>query len=872
MTGGSNIRAIGAEDAQDASDVAVTGDAAETLTLDESYEEEWDFEESQASRKGWIIPALAFLAIAGWTALFAWSNQAELLAGGTLQQWTTWISAWAMPVLLITTLWLLAMRNSSREAERFGEVASSLSAESAQLEQRLTTINRELSLAREFLASQSREIDALGRMASERLSEHAGTLQSLIQTNGEQVDAIAGVSSTALENMSKLRDDLPVIANSAKDVSNQIGTAGHTAHTQIAELVAGFERLNDFGKASESQVDSIQSKIDVALTTFEARTSEIEAMADDRFGALQERSEAFRADLNGREVETLAAMRRRAEALEAEFAATRENLDQEEEEALKSLRARLTSMREEAATVSGSVGQAEASALDQWEVRVGTMKKQLTEAIEYIQHIDSQALDSANNKLNSLREEAEAVDANIATRDALLTEKLQQRRASLASNEEHAINALNARLIHLDGEISMRQKAQLTAADDLATRSDTIVERIGALKDSLEDVSGVAEQTRVSVAQNTEEVSNSLGESKEALQGTEIVVQQLTDACVRLLELIQASAQHSVNELPNALSTAEQRLIEVKGQAAGLDSVVGQATAKTEALSNYVVEAQEKGRATIADVDALRDRIAASNASTHEAMVSLREDLSKLNDESDLLSEKAQNQLREAIQTLEEAAKSAPSSIESELKQKIEALAAGLGSETTNVLDKLLHESTAASIERFEETVAGANNLGRETTQQLRDQLAKVDELAGSLESRVSHARAQAEEQVNNDFARRMALITESLNSNAIDIAKAMSSDVTDMAWASYLKGDRGIFTRRAVSLLDNTEARDIAEVYDDDPDFRENVSRYIHDFEAMLRSMLSTRDGNALSVTLLSSDMGKLYVALAQAIERLRN
>ena len=48
-------------------------------------------------------------------------------------------------------------------------------------------------------------------------------------------------------------------------------------------------------------------------------------------------------------------------------------------------------------------------------------------------------------------------------------------------------------------------------------------------------------------------------------------------------------------------------------------------------------------------------------------------------------------------------------------------------------------------------------------------------------------------------------------------------------------------------------------------------MSRYIHDFEAMLRQVLSTRDGNALGVTLLSSDMGKLYVALAQAIERLR-
>jgi hypothetical protein len=48
-------------------------------------------------------------------------------------------------------------------------------------------------------------------------------------------------------------------------------------------------------------------------------------------------------------------------------------------------------------------------------------------------------------------------------------------------------------------------------------------------------------------------------------------------------------------------------------------------------------------------------------------------------------------------------------------------------------------------------------------------------------------------------------------------------------------------------------------------------VNRYIHDFESMLRRILADRDSSALGVTMLSSDMGKLYVALAQAIERLR-
>jgi len=35
---------------------------------------------------------------------------------------------------------------------------------------------------------------------------------------------------------------------------------------------------------------------------------------------------------------------------------------------------------------------------------------------------------------------------------------------------------------------------------------------------------------------------------------------------------------------------------------------------------------------------------------------------------------------------------------------------------------------------------------------------------------------------------------------------------------------------------------------------------------------MAGARDGSAISVTLLSSDIGKLYVALAQSIDRLRS
>ncbi len=218
------------------------------------------------------------------------------------------------------------------------------------------------------------------------------------------------------------------------------------------------------------------------------------------------------------------------------------------------------------------------------------------------------------------------------------------------------------------------------------------------------------------------------------------------------------------------------------------------------------------------------------------------------------------------------AARSALALIEEEAGGKVTALADRIADDTNAALDKALQERVGSALVELEDSAAHAAGTGREVTIQLRDQLAKVNELAANLESRVALARQRAEEQVDGDFSRRVALITESLNSNAIDIARALSADVSDTAWTSYLRGDRGIFTRRAVRLLEPAEARDVAELYDNNGDFREHVNRYIHDFEGMLRTMLSTRDGHAIGVTLLSSDMGKLYVALAQAIERLRD
>ena len=116
-----------------------------------------------------------------------------------------------------------------------------------------------------------------------------------------------------------------------------------------------------------------------------------------------------------------------------------------------------------------------------------------------------------------------------------------------------------------------------------------------------------------------------------------------------------------------------------------------------------------------------------------------------------------------------------------------------------------------------------------------------------------------------------MSLLIDSMHSAAIDVGKILSDEVDDKAWDAYLKGNRGVFTRRAVRLLGGSETRAIRAHYEADLEFQQSVNRYVHDFEAMLRRVLAERDGGMIAVTLMSSDMGKLYAALAQAIDKRR-
>jgi hypothetical protein len=822
-------------------------------------------------RREWLWQTAAMTAVAAWTGFFIWAERGQAAALADLGAWPRLIADWLMPVLLIGMMWLLFMRNSRREAMRFGDTARVLSEESARLENRLITVNRELSLAREFIAAQSRDLEALGRIAVERLSQNSDRLQALIVDNGARIDSIGTVSEAALDNMEKLRGQLPVIASSAKDVTNNIGNAGRTAASQLGELVSGFERINSFGQASERQVQNLRGKIDEALSEFAQQCEQLDQLATNRFAALAEHGAAFRGELDGHEAEALAAIRTRTAALADEVAQTRQDLDSQEQESLTSLRARLSALRDEGTAISRSIRDGEARSLESWREAVARVDEELRAAVAAMEGAENEAVQSARVRLNALIEEAAEFEINLAMRNESFAGEIDRRRQQVEAHEQLAVERIAERLAQLDAEVAERRIGHEQQSAALAAQGEAIIARLAEFEEQLSGIAASGSAAEASFAASLDALTGRLAESRSALAGTDRDIAELTDSGVRLLEIIQASKQQSQHDLHDALAASEKRLTGFEGRVIALRDAVVEAGRHGEALSGLMQSSETDLRDRFKEIEDLQAAFGKSNAAHGEVLGGLRQALGEIEEQSTRLAEKAQGELSQAIDKLLASANQAASTINQTGVQTVSALASQLGEESASAIDKAMRASAGEASGQLEQAAAHAAGVSREAAIQLRDQLSKVNELVGNLERRVAHARQRAEEQVDNDFSRRAALITESLNSNAIDIAKALSTDVSDTAWSAYLRGDRGIFTRRAVSLIDNGEAKAITQVFEGDPQFREHVSRYIHDFEAILRQVLSTRDGHALGVTVLSSDLGKLYVALAQSIERLR-
>jgi ABC-type transporter Mla subunit MlaD len=371
---------------------------------------------------------------------------------------------------------------------------------------------------------------------------------------------------------------------------------------------------------------------------------------------------------------------------------------------------------------------------------------------------------------------------------------------------------------------------------------------------------------------------DALGRSRSELEALGEVTIAQDDSLQTLAQRTQG-LQASLERLSATVrAQLAQALEEAGGQTEYLLNSTRSVRPEIEWIRDAAKEASERIETTNTALSGQQERLAALLTSLDEGvggaegrLAELASAMSAAQAEAAQLTSETGPSLVQALVQVREAAAHAAERAREAITAVIPESAEGLSEATREALERVIRESVEERLREVEGAAERAVESARGATDRLTQQMLVLGQSATALEQHIEKQQEHSREADSEAFARRVSLLIDSMHSASIDVGKILSDEVDEKAWDSYLKGDRGVFTRRAARLIGSSESRAIRSHYESDREFQQSANRYIHDFEAMLRRVMAERDGGMIAVTLMSSDMGKLYAALSDSLDRRR-
>ncbi len=524
----------------------------------------------------------------------------------------------------------------------------------------------------------------------------------------------------------------------------------------------------------------------------------------------------------------------------SKFAEKTQEADQLVAAATERLTARLAEIEHAGATASGKVNEAEAGlsgALDALLERTSATLSEIRTGI-----------DAQSSAVTALVEQAAAGIARTgADTSEALASNLNQANSSLegmanrVAEQEQASQRMMAEIERGLAVIDQRFAELASHGDERANHF------LGSLTRARTDL-----DTLAAMASSQDDAIGSLADRTAALR----------DSIDRLAAEIREGVGTAIGEAQGSADRLSEVASTVKPEVGWIRDAAVEAGEQLSAVNTHIADQQDRFAALLANVD---DGVGDAQSKLTE----LASMLAQVEREAANLSSETGPSLVNALVQVKEAAAHAAERAREAIETVIPQIAGKLSDETKDALELVIRESVEERLREVEGVAARAVESARAASDRLTQQMLTLGQSAAALEQHLDETSKEQREKDSEAFARRVSLLIDSMNSAAIDVGKILSDEIDDKAWDSYIKGNRGVFTRRAVRLLGGGETKAIKAHYESDLEFQRSVNRYISDFESMLRRVLAERDGGMIAVTLMSSDMGKLYAALSQVDRR---
>ena len=755
------------------------------------------------------------------------------------------------------------------------------------------------------LEDQLRRIDDVLSACVEKVDQ----LRSAASSNGEGLAASAAALEVAAGTMALssadlgkaagvLQEVIPSVATQAREAEAALRIAGSEARRHIETVESALSQVaahgRDAGREAEAMVSSMQgliAQIDQSSTettkTIANRAYTLDAAVT---GVLDRSAEAF-ASIG----ETLAAQARSVEQM---VAGARTQLDSFGTEGTRVIGQRLDVLLGAANQLKGQFAeqlqmsdQLRISAIDgiaDIETRLEALRAAQTAAASELVAQTDETSRGFEQRLAAMAERQRAADAEQQKRLSDGLAALEAQLAEFRDRQSEAAARMHETLGQAIGEVEARLEGlkarQAELGSDMEAEAGRMVAgvelRLGELRVRQQELAASMAAEAAASLDQVESRFVDLGARAAQSHAQTVEILGRTMSAIGGLGEALEGRQAAIEELEQRIGTLQP----------AFDAFAGSADSRLPQLAGGFESLSDRGRAVSDQLDALADRIesqvallrdsSAAFERDHEAVVALSRTLagefetargliSDIHGTTEQTALAAAARMVDNVMQVRAAVNSTASEIQSLLSSVVSEAQAALDDFATNKAEAAFGAPIRLQIASLEDASLKAADAASAASERLTTRLVELMRVISETEARVDEVDTRMDIRARDTLAARSIRLLESLNTASVDVARLLAVDVGDSAWKRYLEGDKSLFARTTVRLADKDTARKIARHYQHDEAFREEASRYLDQFEQLIRRVLKDPDGESFALVLLSSDIGKLYVMIAEAVGR---
>ncbi|MDR2901873.1 MAG: hypothetical protein LBU87_02025 [Lactobacillales bacterium] len=361
-------------------------------------------------------------------------------------------------------------------------------------------------------------------------------------------------------------------------------------------------------------------------------------------------------------------------------------------------------------------------------------------------------------------------------------------------------------------------KQWLMELNTVVTHVDT--KTIGAIKSIAEHIHNVTQVTEQANEQASQ-VSSMFSEQAVILQRvTNQTAGVMTDLNATLIEGIAGAEKVS----QNVLDTNKQTGV-----------LIGQMTSAQEILSRQADEIK-------ALIDTYEESAKVQNA---RLFGNLEKILSVFRAQGDLMQEEVEGSLAR-LRDVEEGLSHKSAAVLGQVSAGISKMSeAGAAFETGS--------------EKMMETIKSAHAGMAAVTEEIQQNTKLIDQKIAKVFKKTSPG----------EVLKDVSGVLKKLQKVSIDLSQIFTPKAQESLWEKYYAGDKSAFMRHVTEKISAKKSKQIRDMYAKDGEFKKAVVLYMSEFERMTKMAEQGDENSMLISVLIGSDVGRLYMVLADILKK---